>query len=292
MGKLASVARNVALLAGVAMIGFLSLGGDTWVIRMVARRSTRGDSPQIRRRLLAAQTVGVHGVPVLVSGLTSSSDEVVQTSWQSLEELLTTWRHAPADEATRGVLALSAELARQAPAFSPEGRRAAESLLRKIMEWPTPSKPDAAADILEYCHTALRRMPAPPPVRVASFASSPKSAAPPKRSKARRIDPVAKQPPLVQNQRDVPPATAPRPSNLSQSPPSHEQDDMLSFPSWLELPGGGLRWQSENTSPVPKWEPRFPDPNRKERREPKRFSPPPVQRPPELFRPSRPQPLR
>ncbi len=264
--RLRQFARAAALLAAVAAIGFLSLGGDTWIVQRVARHVAQGDARRVERRLRVAQTLGPHGVPLLVAGLSSDHDQIVHSSHRGLQELLLAWRHLPPTEAAEGMRVMSRELARQAPGFSPEGRRVAEQVVRELLDWPMAPALGVRDEVLASCERALRSLPV-----------------------ARAADPSAVRRVAFEPTTGEPEASTSTPTESAGL--ARPESDVDWFPEWLRLPGGGLPWKAENASPLPPWQPRFPDPDRTDPQEPRRIAPPP-QRPPQLFRPKEARPLR
>ncbi len=267
-------------LLGIAMVtaAFFYFEGDTEVIRHWSRRVVLGDAKRTEQRLAVAQTLGPNGVPLLVAGLSSDSDRVVQASHRGLEELLKAWRYLPPEEAARGVMAMSRELARQAKDFSPAGRASAEDLVRRLIIWPVPQTIGDRSQILVYCDRALRQMKPLKKSEVVRLA---------KASEQRRQTPRTE--PVSANRAERDTATQPASEEAAGGEQALSASEL--FPSWMELPGGSLPWDPAAVAPLPPLPSPLPHLRPTKGGEPAKLQPPPSSRPPELVPPPSAQPL-
>lgn len=133
--------------------------GRAWTeqnyVQQLVERVEQAPSSEVTARVASAAATDDVGLEVLVRLVLSDRPEVSLAATSALDRQLSEWALLPTDQSRAKVLHLAQLLADLAPQFSARQQVAVARLGERLLKWPFPSDPDAAAELLAACEVLV-----------------------------------------------------------------------------------------------------------------------------------------
>lgn len=133
--------------------------GRAWTeqnyVQQLVERVEQAPSSEVTARVASAAATDDVGLEVLVRLVLSDRPEVSLAATSALDRQLSEWALLPTDQSRAKVLHLAQLLADLAPQFSARQQVAVARLGERLLKWPFPSDPDAAAELLVACEVLV-----------------------------------------------------------------------------------------------------------------------------------------